>query len=658
MDVFKRLQELRSEIIKHDYHYHVLDAPLIHDSEYDKLVAELRSLESKYPELVTKDSPTQRVAPTPLSDFASVQHRTPMLSYSNAYNFADLKDFDRRVREGYDGRIEYVVELKIDGLAVALRYEEGIFTIGATRGDGEVGEDITQNLRTIRSLPLSLRSPLRLEVRGEAYMPKSVFVELNTEREQQGLQVFANPRNAAAGSLRQLDPRISAERKLDLLIYGLASIDNMQLSSHGEALELLHQAGFKVSPVREIVSTIEDAYAICLKYQGERHNLPYEIDGIVIKLNDYEGQRQLGATAKSPRWGIAYKFPAEVAVTKLLDIEITVGRTASLNPTALLEPVTIAGTVVSRASLHNADLIAERDIRVGDYVYVQKAGDIIPEVIGPVIEKRPQEAEPYRFPKDCPECGSTAQRREGEVAWRCPNGFCPALQREKVIYFVSRGAMDIEGVGEAVVITLLAQGMIRDAADLYYLNEELLLGLPRMGKRSVSNMLAAIEKSKGNSLERLVTALGIPLVGEKVALSLAREFKSLDGLMSATFDELTAVPEIGEKMADSVLNYFASEDNRNNIEKLRSAGVNFLFHAQAQGTALAGKTFVITGTLPGISREEAAELILSQGGTVAGSVSRKTDYLLAGEKAGGKLDKALGLGVSVINLDELRSMLK
>lgn len=657
MDIREHLIRLRTDINRHDYNYHVLDAPLIPDIEYDKLMIELRALEAEHPELITADSPTQRVAPQPLSAFESVRHNVPLLSLSNAYNLAELQDYDRRAREGYGGCVAYVVELKIDGLAVALRYENGEMVQGATRGDGEVGEDITQNLRTIHSLPLTLRRPLSLEVRGEAYMPRAAFTNLNIEREQNGQQVFANPRNAAAGSLRQLDPRIAASRKLDLVVYSLARIDGAQVTSHSDALELLRESGLKVSPLRQVVNTIEEAYAICLKYQADRHNLPFEIDGIVIKLNDYDGQRQLGATAKSPRWAIAYKFPAEVVTTRLLGVEITVGRTASLNPTAILVPVTIAGTIVSRASLHNADLIGAKDIRIGDYVYVQKAGDVIPEVIGPVLERRTGEEVPYQFPTSCPECGTHVERRVEEVAWRCPNALCPALQREKIIYFVSRGAMDIEGVGEALVSAMLQHGLVRDAADLYYLTEEQLLSLPRTGKRSVANALAAIERSKSQSLERLITALGIPFVGEKVAFTLSREFKNLDILMSAIFEELTAVPEVGEKMAESIIGFFASEENRSVVEKLRSAGVNFTYHSQVQGTALSGKTFVITGTLPGISREEAAEVVLAHGGTVVGSVSRKTDYLLAGEKAGGKLDKAQGLGIPVIDLDELRRII-
>lgn len=658
MDIRERINKLREEIANHDYHYHVLDAPLIPDAEYDKLMAQLKRLEADFPEFITSDSPTQRVAPAPLSGFDGVRHAVPLLSLSNAYNMLDLQEFDRKVREGYSDELKYVVELKIDGLAVALRYENGVLTQGATRGDGEVGEDITQNLRTIRSLPLTLRKPLTAEVRGEAYMPKLAFLAMNRDREEKGLQVFANPRNAAAGSLRQLDPRMAAERNLDLVVYALARIAGDTVSSHSEALELLRESGVKVSPLRQVVDTIEEAYAICLKYQVDRHNLPYEIDGMVIKVNEYEAHRQLGATAKSPRWAIAYKFPAEVVTTRLKNIEITVGRTASLNPTAILEPVTIAGSVVSRASLHNADLIAEKDIRIGDYVYVQKAGDVIPEVIGPVVERRTGAERQFIFPTHCPECGFSAVRRDTEVAYRCPNEACPAISREKIIYFVSRSAMNIEGVGEALIVSLLKNGLVTDAADLYFLTEEALLSLPRMGKRSAGNVLEAVSRSKGNSLERLIAALGIPLVGEKAAFTLAREFKHLERLLSAKFEELVAIPEVGDKMAVSIMDFFSATDTAALIEKLKAAGVNFAYHATAQGTKLAGLTFVITGTLPGISREEAAELILAQGGAVAGSVSKKTSYLLAGEKAGGKLDKAQALGVPVIGLDELREMLR
>lgn len=652
-----RIELLRQEILRHDYHYHVLNAPLISDFAYDELLKELLELEAAHPELVTRDSPTQRVAPQPLSAFAEVRHSVPLLSLANATSLGDLTDFDRRVREGYSGEIAYVVEHKIDGLAVALRYENGVFVQGATRGDGDVGEDITENLRTINSLPLRLRQPHSLEVRGEAYLPKETFARLNKERQEQDLAPFANPRNAAAGSLRQLDPSIAATRRLDLVVYALARHATETYLEHISALEMLREAGFKVSPFRQVVSSMDEAYALCLECQEKRHELPYEIDGLVIKLNSLAGQEQLGSTAKSPRSAIAYKFPADVGVSRLLDIEISVGRTASLNPTAILAPLNLAGTMVSRASLHNADYIAAKDLRLGDYVYVQKAADIIPEVVGPLIERRTGQEIPYLFPAQCPVCQTPVVQNKGEVAWRCPNALCQAQQREKIIYFVSRTAMDIAKVGEALVLSLLSHGLISDAADLYYLTASVLATLPRMGERSTAAVLASIEKSKDNSLERLVTALGIPFVGEKVALTLARAFNHLDNLRHATYEELISIPDVGDKVAESIRAFFALEANTRLIEKLRLAGVSFAYRGAATESTLAGKTFVITGTLPGLSREAAAALIMAHGGAVSGSVSKKTDFLLAGEKAGSKLAQAESLGVAVLSLAELRAML-
>lgn len=652
-----RIEELKDEIRRHDLNYYVYDSPTIPDTEYDALMRELRELEAASPELVTPDSPTQRVAPVPLSSFAQIRHVTPLLSLSNATSFAELEDFDRRVRSGYSGEVAYVVELKVDGLAVALTYVDGVFTQGATRGDGEVGEDITVNLRTIPSLPLRLTQPVSLEVRGEAYIAKRDFADLNTQRQEKGLQVFANPRNAAAGSLRQLDPVSVAERKLHLLTYGIANAGGLGLNCQSEALDMLETLGFAVSKVRTVCKTIREVHELCLLYQSKRHELPYEIDGMVIKLNDFEGQRQLGATAKSPRWAVAYKFPAEVAVTRLLNIEVTVGRTGSLNPTALLEPVSLAGTTVSRASLHNADLIAAKDIRVGDYVYVQKAGDIIPEVIGPLPERRTGAELPFVYPTACPECGTAVVRRDEEVAWRCPNPQCPAKQREKIIHFVSKAGMDVEGLGESVAMLLVSSGLVHNVADLYRLRRDELLALPRLADKSVDNLLLSLERSKQNGLERLLAALGIPLVGERAAETLAREYRTLVDFCSATYERLINLPEIGPKMATAILDYLQDEDNKALLADLVSLGLNLSFRADVAGDSLDGKTFVITGTLPGISREEAARLIAAHGGVVSGSVSAKTDFLLAGEKAGSKLDKAQKLGVSVINLEQLLEMI-
>ncbi|MBS3985300.1 MAG: NAD-dependent DNA ligase LigA [Selenomonadales bacterium] len=658
MNVKERIDALLRDIATHDYHYHVLDAPLITDAQYDALVGELRALEEAHPEFIVPGSPTQRVAPRPLTAFEAVRHRVPMLSLANAFSRAELESFDRRVREAYDGNVQYIVELKVDGLAVAVRYESGHLVQAATRGDGETGEDITANMRTIRSLPLTLRQPLTLEARGEAYMPRAAFAKLNAERSEQGLQVFANPRNAAAGSLRQLDAREAARRNLDVVFYALAELEgDKQPESHSDALALLAQAGLKVSPLRQIAATIGEALDVCLEFQSKRHTLPYDIDGLVIKVNSYDAQRQLGATAKSPRWAIAYKFPAEQVVTRLLDIEVTVGRTATLNPTAILEPVAVAGTTVSRASLHNAELIAAKDIRIGDFVYVAKAGEIIPEVLAPLTERRTGTEKPFVYPTNCPECGAVAVQRAGEVAWRCPNPDCPALLRESIIHFVSRDAMDISGVGEALIANLLAHNLLRDAGDLYFLTQEALLALPRLQAKSAAKVLAAIDKSRSNSLERLLTGLGIPLVGTKAALTLAQVFGSLPALMAARYEDLVAIPDIGDKMAASILVFFSLPSTLTLLDKLTRAGVNLAYLARRQGANLAGLTFVITGTLPGLSREEATALIVANGGTVSGSVSARTTYLLAGEKAGEKLIKAESLGVSVISLRELQDMI-
>ena len=652
-----RAEKIRAEIRRHDVNYYVYDRPTVPDSEYDALMRELRELESAHPELVTPDSPTQRVAPAPLTSFSQVKHGTPLLSLANATTLAELEEFDGRVRAACAGDVEYVVELKVDGLAVALSYADGIFLQGATRGDGEMGEDITVNLRTIPSLPLRLTRPLSLEVRGEAYIAKKVFADLNSQRQEKGLQVFANPRNAAAGSLRQLDPAAAAERKLRLLAYGVAGAQELGLNRQSEALDMLEELGFAVSKVRSVCSSIAEVYDLCLKYQAMRHELPYEIDGMVIKLNDFEGQRQLGATAKSPRWAVAYKFPAEVAISRLLSIEIAVGRTGTLNPTAVLEPVSLAGTTVSRASLHNADLIAAKDIRVGDYVYVQKAGDIIPEVIGPLVERRTGAQVPFRYPDRCPECVTPVLRRQGEVAWRCPNPLCPAKQREKIIHFVSKAGMDVEGLGESLVLLLVSSGQVKTVADLYRLPREELLKLPRLAEKSVDKLLQSIARSKDKGLERLLAALGIPLVGERAAETLAREFGTLERFRRATCEDLMTLPEIGPKMAAAIVDYLTDEGNRALLDDLCSLGLNLIFSQTRTGESLRGKTFVITGTLPGISREEAAGLITSHGGVVSGAVSARTDYLLAGEKAGSKLDEARKLNVKVVGLAELQTLI-
>lgn len=654
-----RAEQLRQELQHHNYLYHVLDQPSISDAEYDRLTRELLQIEAEYPELVTPDSPTQRVGATPASGFASVTHRVPMFSLANAYNADDLREWARRALELADGQpVEYVIELKIDGLAVSLEYEQGLLVRGATRGDGSTGEDITSNLRTLPEIPLRLREPRSLTVRGEVYLPKAAFLRLNEEREEAGLQLFANPRNAAAGSLRQFDPQITARRGLRIFLYTLAALDGELPATQDGSLRLLTELGLKVNSTRVVLPDITQVVDYCLSWHERRHQLPYEIDGLVIKVNQRALHDQLGYTAKSPRWAIAYKFPAEQVQTKLLDIQIGLGRTGTLNPTAILQPVTVAGSVVSRATLHNADLIAEKDLRIGDTVLLHKAGDVIPEVIGPVVSLRSGAEQPFVMPTNCPECGSAAVRYPGEVAWRCPNTSCPAVLRESLIHFASRDAMDIDGLGPAMIGALLQAGLVQDVADLYRLQRADLLQLERVGEKSADNLLQALAVSRQNSLERLIFALGIRYVGAKSAANLAERFGSLEALLQADRDQLLAVPEIGEKIADSIVRFCAEPANRRLIDKLAESGVNLSYQgAAAAGDQLQGKTFVITGTLPGVSREEAAQLIERHGGKVSGSVSRKTDYLLAGEKAGSKLDKAKELAVTVIDWEQLQSLL-
>ncbi|NLY53268.1 MAG: NAD-dependent DNA ligase LigA [Firmicutes bacterium] len=654
-----RAAELRQLINRHNYLYYVLDRPEITDAAYDALMRELEAIEAKYPDLVQPDSPTQRVGAPPAAGFVTVSHAIPMFSLANAFTAADLREFDQRVRElaGVD-KVSYVVELKFDGLAVSLQYVDGLLTTGATRGDGSVGEDITSNLRTLPTVPLRLQQPYTLTVRGEVYMPKATFARLNAERQEAGLPLFANPRNAAAGSMRQLDPKIAASRGLAIYFYNLASIDGVNLTTHADSLKLMREVGLRVNSDWVVLDSIDEIIDYCLAWHEKRHSLPYEIDGLVIKVNDLALQSRLGYTAKSPRWAIAYKFPAEQVQTKLLDIEISVGRTGTLNPTAVLEPVTIAGSVVSRASLHNADLIAAKDIRIGDTVLVQKAGDIIPEVVGPLVDLRTGAEEPYVMPTTCPECGTQAVRAPDEVAWRCPNVSCPALLREGLIHFASRDAMDIEGLGPAMVSALLAADLVKDFADLYSLTQAELLTLERVGVKTADNLLRAIDKSKQNSLERLIFALGIRHVGAKGALSLAQHFGTLEKLMAADQADLQQVPDIGPKMAASIVDYWQVEANRRLIQKLIASGVNTRYlDATALGDVFADTTFVITGTLPGVSREEAKQLIERYGGKVTSSVSRKTNYLLAGEKAGSKLARAQELGVPVLSWEEFLALL-
>lgn len=657
----ERAERLRREIADHDYRYYVLDSPEITDAQYDQLVRELLAIEKQYPELVTPDSPTQRVGGKPREGFVTVAHRTPMLSLTNAFGEEELRDFDRRVRAALPGeRVEYVVELKIDGLAVSLWYENGLFVRGATRGDGETGEDITPNLKTIPAIPLRLRENVpALEVRGEVYMTKEAFLKLNEAREEAGEPLFANPRNAAAGSLRQLDPAVTAARKLSIFVYGLGFWEGKDLSEHAASLQWLGELGLPVNRHFRVFGDMAEVIAYCTRWQQERFDLPYATDGMVIKVNSLDQQARLGATMKSPRWAVAFKFPAEEAKTMVKDIVLRVGRTGVLTPTAVLEPVRLAGTTVTKATLHNEDMIKEKDVRIGDTVLVHKAGDIIPEVISVIKEARTGREKVFIWPERCPECGSRVIRPAGEAAVRCPNVACPARLREGLIHFVSRAAMDITGLGPAILGQLLDRGLVRDPADLYQLRYEDLVNLERMGPKSSQNLLEAIAKSKENPFHRLLFALGIRHVGERAAKILAERFGSMERLSRVGYEELVAIPEIGPKIAESVVDFFATEKNRDLIQKLAAAGVNMQEEkAPVQAKPLAGKIFVLTGALSRYTRQQAQELIESLGGRVASSVSKKTDYVVVGEDPGSKYEKAVALGVPVLREKDFVELIK
>ena len=657
----ERIEQLRDQIRKHDYHYYVLDSPLITDREYDELLAELKSLEAEYPELVTPDSPTQRVGGEPLPGFTTVRHRVPLLSLDNTFSREELVEFNRRIQARlFPEEISYVCELKIDGVSIALIYEDGLLTSAATRGDGVVGENVTQNVRTIRTLPLRLRDPVpRLEVRGEIYIAKQDFVRLNREREERGEKTFANPRNSAAGSLRQLDPRVTASRPLKAFIYDLLYLEGPEICDQAEVLDFLRSQGFPVNPHWRLVSGIDEIWDYCQEWRERRHELDYETDGVVVKLNPLKTRETMGFTAKSPRWATAFKFPAEEKETRILEIELNVGRTGVITPTAVMTPVLIGGSVVSRASLHNFDLMRERDIRVGDWVIIHKAGDIIPEVIRPLVEKRTGKEEPFPVPDKCPVCAATVIRFEGEVAYRCDNINCPARLKESLIFFASREAMDIEGMGPAVVDQLVDRNLVQNVADLYSLSLEDLLTLDKTGKKKATNLLEAIEASKSRPLSRLLHALGIRFVGGKTARIVAERFRDIDVIAALSEQSLMQVPEIGAKIAASLVSFFEEPENLETIEKLKAAGVNTkeVVVTGAEGP-LSNKTLVLTGSLESLTRNEATELIERHGGRVSSSVSRKTDYVVAGTDPGSKLDKARQLGIPVLTESEFLELIK
>ncbi|WJW76531.1 NAD-dependent DNA ligase LigA [Thiohalobacter sp. IOR34] len=662
--IHQRIAELREQINHHNYLYYVLDAPEIPDAEYDRLLRELEALEAKYPELVTPDSPTQRVGAQPLAAFGEVRHEVPMLSLDNAFSDEELEDFDRRVRErlGVD-RVEYAAEPKLDGLAVSLLYEEGVLIRGATRGDGLVGEDVTQNVRTIRQIPLRLIGrgwPRRLEVRGEVYMPHEGFRRLNRQQEAAGLKPFVNPRNAAAGSLRQLDPRVTAERPLAFYCYGVGLVEGGRLPErHSEILRVLKGWGQRVYAGIEVVQGFEGCKNYYREMERRRDGLPFDIDGVVFKVDRIDQQEALGFVARAPRWAIARKFPAQEELTVVRDIEVQVGRTGAITPVARLEPVFVGGVTVSSATLHNEDEIRRKDIRIGDTVIVRRAGDVIPEVVAVVKERRPKNARRFVMPKKCPVCGSAIVRAEGEAIARCSGGlFCPAQRKESIKHFASRRAMDIEGLGDKLVEQLVDKGLVHDVADLYSLTVEQLAGLERMGEKSARNLIAALEKSKQTRFERFLYALGIREVGEATARTLAQHFGDLDALMQADVETLEALPDIGPVVAQHIVNFFAEEHNREVIRKLLAAGVRWPKPKRARHQPLAGQSFVLTGALQSMTRDEAKARLEALGARVSGSVSKKTSYVVVGEAPGSKLARARELGVSVLDEPQFLDLLK
>lgn len=656
-----RIEELTKLLNYHNHKYYVEDSPEIQDFEYDAMLRELENLEAENPQYKLADSPTERVGGAPLDKFDTVEHAVPMQSLQDTFNEGEVMDFDKRVRSVIPEGAEYVVEHKIDGLSVSLEYENGIFVRGSTRGDGLVGEDVTQNLRTIKSIPLKLKTPLPvLEVRGEVYISKANFAKINDIREAREEPLFANPRNAAAGSLRQLDPKIASERKLDIFVFNIQRIEGKEIHSHIEGLRFLREQGFKVILNDEVFPNIESAYKRVLAIGEERGELEFDIDGAVIKVNDFAMRNELGSTSKFPKWAAAYKFPAERKQTVVENILIQVGRTGALTPLAVLTPVRIAGSTVSRATLHNADFIAQKDVRIGDTVVIQKAGDIIPEIVEVVTDKRTGSEQPFEMPEHCPECGALAVREEGVAVYRCTGMNCPAQRLRHIIHFVSKPAMDIDGLGEAIIEQLLDNKLIETAADLYFMNPEDVAKLDKMGKKSAENLMNALENSKQNPLYRVICGLGITHIGEKASKVLANKYLSLDNLMKATVEELTQINEIGAVMASSIVEFFEEPQNIEFIEKLRKAGVSFE-DEQKDGpsdTRFEGMTFVLTGTLSQFTRSQASEIIESFGGKTSSSVSKKTTYVLAGEEAGSKLEKANKLGVTVISEDEFNDMIK
>jgi DNA ligase (NAD+) len=655
-DALQRITELREQIHHHDYLYYVEARPEVSDAEYDRLMVELRALEADFPELITPDSPSQRIGGTPVEAFKPVEHRVAMLSLDNATTPAELREFEARMGRVLPGaRFSYVAEPKIDGLGVALVYERGRLVRGATRGDGRVGEDVTQNLRTIRSLPVVLKGRLaaspNLEVRGEVFIPRAEFEKLNRALEDTGESTFANPRNAAAGAVRQKDPGVTARRPLDIFLYHVGHAEGVTFTTYAETLDALREAGFRTNPRAERCASMDDVIAYCARLEAERDQLGYDADGAVVKVDTLEQQRRLGSTTHHPRWAIAFKFTARQATTVVQAIEVNVGKTGALTPVAKLAPVELAGVVIRNVSLHNEDEIRRKDVRVGDTVLIERAGDVIPYVVQVIAGKRPPDSGPFRFPDRCPACAGLAYRPEGEAYWRCMNSACPAQLKERLRHFGSRRAMDIEHLGESTIDQLVDRKRVRDFADLYTLRGDEVAELERFAEKSAENLVAAIAASKSRGLARLLNALGIRLVGERVATVLAGRFGTMEHLVRASADSLAEVHGVGPHIAKSLTTFFADETNRDVIERLRRVGVVMTEtgHEEDSPRPLAGKTFVLTGTLPTLTRDAARDLIERRGGRVTGSVSKKTDYVVAGEAAGSKADDARRLGVAVLD---------
>jgi DNA ligase (NAD+) len=667
-DFEKKIGALREKIRHHEYLYHVLDNPDISDAEFDTLMQQLKDLESQHPALVTPDSPTQRVGGKPREGFVKVRHSTPMLSLDNTYNEEELRDWERRVHE-LTGRseVDYVCELKLDGMSLALVYQDGQLARGVTRGDGSIGEDVTLNIRTVRSVPLSIPKdqlkkagiPADFEVRGELLMPLSSFKKMNEERQAKGLSLFANPRNATAGTVRQLESRVTAERRLDYFSYMLLVDGRTYFDRHSKTLDALEAAKFKVNQARKLVHSMDEVRAFIQEWEGKRESLPYEIDGIVVKVDRLALQDELGFTGKAPRWAIAYKYAARVGITKLEDIRVQVGRTGKLTPVAMLAPVLIGGTTVRNATLHNMDEIERLGVKIGDWVQVERGGDVIPKIAKVVDDddkEHPRGTREFLMPKNCPVCGTKVVRTEGEVDYRCVNANCPAKLRETILHFASRGVMNIDGMGDALVTQLTERGLVSNVADIYKLTKDDLLSLERMGDKSAENILDEIKKSKELPLERVIYGLGIRFVGARTAQFLAEHFGSMEGLASAGIEELQNVNEVGPRIAESIVEFFSIAANRTLVERLGEAGLVFKGAKKDRGTKLAGKTFVLTGTLAKYTREEAKKMIEDAGGRVSGSVSKKTDYVVAGADAGSKLDKAKDLGVAVIDENGMKEL--